>query len=699
MVSKALSKLLAPQGLPIALAIVMSVPVCIFGVKYVESENASISFAKKEMAGARAYRVVIPFLLHSMELSPDSLATESSLKSTFHELSLMSPGDFFSSGADAAIQEISSRSVSNPMSDKPVLLEMLDRIGDLSGLVLDPDLDSYYLMDVAVFAIPELLRALDQTGSTNRMNLAAAASAIRRIKLGVSKVIREDKNFFGVSPTLEPTLKTETARFVETLGATLWMDEGGREYRDKLGQESVKQVLSTVGRFWPVTIAELEKLLQLRIIERQKLLRSDLTLAIISWLVALSCCLAIFLVLRHQESENEIRRKKWQDEATRRNIATANSLDGTIAIDGKGIVTEFNPAAERMFGFNAAEILGKTLDESIVPLDFRSQWRTLVGTYSQTGKCDFFNRRIECIGHRKDSTLISLEIFVAAIHIVDVPTIYTASVRDLSDQKRMEMAAKNSQAILVESTRLCTLGEMAAGVAHEINNPVAVVMALAYKLRKRIGKLGIDPSDPKLVAVLADVDDVEKTNERIAKIVNGLRTFSREGSLDPIEDITVATLVAECLTLCGSRFRHAGIEVRQSVAADIRVKCRQVQISQVLVNLFSNAVDAIQDLSERWIEVAASEDQHFSIISVTDSGSGIPAEIADKILLPFFTTKGVGKGTGLGLSISQGIIDSHQGKFELDRSSTNTRFIVKLPLHPKGAKTESSLSEEQSKRA
>ena len=104
-----------------------------------------------------------------------------------------------------------------------------------------------------------------------------------------------------------------------------------------------------------------------------------------------------------------------------------------------------------------------------------------------------------------------------------------------------------------------------------------------------------------------------------------------------------------------------------------------MQLGQVLLNLLSNAHDAVQALSEKWVKVAVEDRGPDLLISVTDSGPGIPTEVADRLMEPFYTTKEVGKGTGLGLSISKGIIDAHQGKIELDRHSPNTRFNITLP--------------------
>jgi C4-dicarboxylate-specific signal transduction histidine kinase len=114
---------------------------------------------------------------------------------------------------------------------------------------------------------------------------------------------------------------------------------------------------------------------------------------------------------------------------------------------------------------------------------------------------------------------------------------------------------------------------------------------------------------------------------------------------------------------------------------DGQVNCRPTQLSQVLLNLLSNAFDAVSALSEKWVRLTVTQEEQKLIIKVIDSGNGIPSDIAEKIMQPFFTTKVIGKGTGLGLSISRGIIESHEGALFYDPSEKNTTFVIELPIH------------------
>lgn len=165
----------------------------------------------------------------------------------------------------------------------------------------------------------------------------------------------------------------------------------------------------------------------------------------------------------------------------------------------------------------------------------------------------------------------------------------------------------------------------------------------------------------------------------MTKIIRGLKAFSRNAEADPMTLNPVSVLVDDSLELCREKFRNKGVELRVGQIPDLSLLCRPTEISQVLLNLLGNAFDAVEARAgERWVMIDAVETDYRLQIQVTDCGSGIPDDVARRILEPFFTTKELGKGTGLGLSISKGIIESHGGRLYLDQSCPNTRFVVEL---------------------
>jgi signal transduction histidine kinase/sensor domain CHASE-containing protein len=245
---------------------------------------------------------------------------------------------------------------------------------------------------------------------------------------------------------------------------------------------------------------------------------------------------------------------------------------------------------------------------------------------------------------------------------------------DTTAHLRSEEQSANDRLMATHAAHLSALGQMAAGIAHEINSPLAGIQAACLKLRKMFVTLGLEGKCDGIV------EKMEETVFRIAKTVTGLRNFARDGVHDPFESCDLKDLVQEVVALCRDKIYRSGIELRvPENLQSVSVMCRKVQIGQVLVNLLNNSFDAVIDLEEKWIEVGISVGNKVEI-HITDSGKGIPNDIASRMMEPFFTTKPVDKGTGLGLSISSRIIEDHRGKLFYDTASKNTKFVVAIPF-------------------
>jgi signal transduction histidine kinase len=242
------------------------------------------------------------------------------------------------------------------------------------------------------------------------------------------------------------------------------------------------------------------------------------------------------------------------------------------------------------------------------------------------------------------------------------------------ERERLNATMKVQECNMIAASRMSELGKMAGGIAHEINTPLATIELLSDQISDSLS----EPS-PDHEAIQQSVSRIAKTSQRIAKIISGLRTFSRDGSSDPFVSTNVKELVEETLGFCREKFKLSQVELRVDVGADLYISCRPNQISQVLLNLLNNSYDAIEDLEEKWISISLLERGDQVIILVTDSGKGISQEVRERIFNPFFTTKAIGKGTGLGLSISSGIVTSHSGSLEYVEKSPNTCFSISLP--------------------
>jgi PAS domain S-box-containing protein len=249
------------------------------------------------------------------------------------------------------------------------------------------------------------------------------------------------------------------------------------------------------------------------------------------------------------------------------------------------------------------------------------------------------------------------------------------ALQEVSELKIKEREIEEHKAKIVANSKMAALGEMAGGIAHEINNPLTVIQGNAKQL-----VVALDKGQLSDELVRKVVDKITNTTQRIAKIIKGLKSFARDGGGDPFTDCSLKMIIEDTLAFCEARLRNHGITLKiNEVAEDIKVRSRPVQISQVFLNLIHNAEDEIRSKENPWINVEVSQDQYWVSIRITDSGKGIPKDIAEKIMLPFFTTKEPGKGTGLGLSIASGIIKAHSGQFFLDSDSEHTSFVVKLP--------------------
>ncbi len=244
-----------------------------------------------------------------------------------------------------------------------------------------------------------------------------------------------------------------------------------------------------------------------------------------------------------------------------------------------------------------------------------------------------------------------------------------------------QMLAKNdelklAEARLIQASKMASLGEMAGGVAHEINNPLTIIVTRVEDLIFRYSE-----NSETRENILSDLEKIQITVGRITSIVKGLRAFSRNSEKDPFCKVKVDLVIADTVALCAERFTTTGVGLTVTAPQDVEIECRGSQISQVLVNLLNNSYDAIKNLENKWIRLECFSDGQGSVlISVSDSGGGVPAEIRDKIMQPFFTTKEAGKGTGLGLSVSRSMVADHGGHFWLDTHASYTRFVVKLPI-------------------
>jgi C4-dicarboxylate-specific signal transduction histidine kinase len=228
----------------------------------------------------------------------------------------------------------------------------------------------------------------------------------------------------------------------------------------------------------------------------------------------------------------------------------------------------------------------------------------------------------------------------------------------------------NERSKSVQMSKLASLGEMSAGIAHEINNPLAIIsgsLPMVTKFKDNPEKF------------TAKINSIKKACFRIEKIVKGLQKFSRssEGTDHKIESIK--DICEEVLILTNAKAKRNTTLVNSSAVEDFSILCDIVEIEQVIINLVNNAIDAVKNQPEKWVKLNCFTEGEYTLLQVMDSGPGISKEIEQKMFEPFFTTKIVGKGTGLGLSITKGILDQHKAQISLNHSLSNTCFEIRFP--------------------
>lgn len=247
--------------------------------------------------------------------------------------------------------------------------------------------------------------------------------------------------------------------------------------------------------------------------------------------------------------------------------------------------------------------------------------------------------------------------------------------------KKNESTIQVQQIELVSAAQFSALGEMAGGIAHEINNPLAIISARAQITAKLADKsLALDANEK--LAYQNNMKTIVETSKRVKQIIDGLRKFSENASTDEITLSSIKQIIDESLSLCREKFHNKGIYINLEIPeSNLEVWCRPTQINQVIVNLLNNAYDALEHReSGRIVGIKVERLEDKIRLRIQDNGPGIPAAIKEKIMQPFFTTKGVGKGTGLGLSVAKGIIESHGGKLGLEPSKEGTSFLIELPV-------------------
>lgn len=347
-----------------------------------------------------------------------------------------------------------------------------------------------------------------------------------------------------------------------------------------------------------------------------------------------------------------------------------NAADGIVVSDARGNIVMANDAAEEIFGYEAAR-LTKMQIRDLVPATYPSK------TAHAAHDHEIQTSAREMVGRRADGSNVPIDIAMSEFDGPD-GSLHIALVRDITEQKSL-------QSQLIQASKLATVGEMAAGIAHELNQPLNIMRMAADNVLIRMDTGNIDTDYVRDNLVL-----VSEQAGRMGKIILHMRVFSRQDTSDFVP-FDPARPTRNACELMRRQLQLESVELNLDLEmSDHLVEGSESQLEQVVINMITNARDAIQEQPHEGategtrgkIIVTASphpSDATF-IVKVTDTGGGIPSDVLARVFDPFFTTKDVGIGTGLGLSVSYGIISSMGGTITARNTGTGCEMCIELPL-------------------
>lgn len=333
--------------------------------------------------------------------------------------------------------------------------------------------------------------------------------------------------------------------------------------------------------------------------------------------------------------------------------------DAMVVIDERGIMQSFSTAAERLFGYTAADMIGQNV-KILMPSPYRENHDGYLERYLRTGERRIIGVGRVVVGERKDGSTFPMELSVGEMKSSN-NRFFTGFVRDLSERQKTEARLQELQSELVHISRLTAMGEMASTLAHELNQPLSAI-ANYLKGSKRLLESN---SDERSVTIRDAMDKAAEQALRAGQIIRRLRDFVARGETERrIENITRLIEEAGALALVGAKDQRVRVRYQIDATSDL-VLADKVQIQQILLNLIRNALEAMAESEKRELVIVSTPFEDDMIkVSVADTGSGIAPEISSQLFQPFVTTKR--QGMGVGLSISRTIVEAHGGRIWVD---------------------------------
>jgi len=374
--------------------------------------------------------------------------------------------------------------------------------------------------------------------------------------------------------------------------------------------------------------------------------------------------------VRRRERDGE--RERSASEARFRAIMET-ATEGVVAADQDGCVAYANPAAEKMFGWRSDELVGKSLTD-LMPERFQQSPPDGLKEYLTSGVARMVGRTVEVMGRRRDGTEFPIDLSLGT-WTLDGKTHFAGIMRDVTERKKVE-------AQLLVADRMVAVGTLSAGVAHEINNPLAAIIGNVDLAMRDLSDLIDDHGELQgLLRIQEELVDARDAADRVRKIVRDLRVFSRGEDEQP-GPVDVEHVMESTLRMAWNEIRHRARLVKQYSRVP-PVEASEARLGQVFLNLIMNAAQAMTEdrAATNEIRISTAMQGDRVIVEVSDTGSGIPPDVMKRLFTPFVTTKPVGVGTGLGLSICHRIVTSFGGDISVDsKPGVGTRFRIALPF-------------------
>ncbi len=368
------------------------------------------------------------------------------------------------------------------------------------------------------------------------------------------------------------------------------------------------------------------------------------------------------LASANEELRQEIADRNRAEESFRRVEQQAraivdSALDAVVVMDAEGIITDWNPQAEETFGWSRPEALGRRMSETIIPAQYRLSHERGLEQFFKTGQGRVLNRRIEITALRRDGAEFPVELTITPLKSGDTWT-FSSFIRDITARKQAEEDLRNAHAELAHVNRVMTMGELAASIAHEVNQPLAAIVASGDSCTAWLAN-----EPPSLDKARAAAGRIVQAATQASDIVRRIRALFKKtpSTTTPLE---INEVITETISLVGGEVQRKGVSLNTELTADLpAVLGDRIQLQQVILNLAINGTEAMaafEDFPRRLVIQSRLFEEREVLVSVADTGPGIDPEKTAQLFAPFFTTKP--EGIGMGLSISRTIIEAHGGR-------------------------------------